>query len=252
MSERKERPSRKILRSRIEKQLQRQREEQRRELLRKRIEIAKDGVRLSQEGRVIESIKRYQQYILILEMWKKCGRDGLRIELFDRTKDLYEIVLLSGIYWDMAKLYDQAKTKSQREELKLSLDKYVNLSKGMPFQALSGEAIRRYLGSGRCRHRPEFKAAYVALTGERCFIATALIDVTDPATIPRLRAFRDLRLRRFKAGRAFIKAYYAHSRKCVPIVDAAPEPVRKALGKILDVASHALTPRSKNDTDHRE
>lgn len=230
----KERPSRTILRSRIEKQLRRQQEEQRKELLRKRVEIAKDGLRLMQGGHTIEAIKRYQQYILILEFWKKSGRDGLTIDLFDRTKDLYEIVLLSGIYWDMAKLYDRAKRLDQKEELLLCLQKYVVFSKGMPFQALSGEALRRYLGSGRCRHRAEFKSTYTALTGERCFIATSLLDVTDPMTIVRLRNFRDGTLRHTKLGRSFIRLYYCHSRKLIPFLDKAPGFLRKFLGHLLD------------------
>lgn len=234
MTEKKERPSRAILRSRIEKQLRRQQEEQRKELLRKRVDIAKEGLRLMQTGHVVEAIKHYQQYILILEFWKKCGRDGLTIDHFDRSKDLYEIVLLSGIYWDMAKLYDRAKREDQKEELNLCLSKYVTFSKGMPFQPLSGEALRRYLGSGRCRHRVEFKRTYAALTGERCFIATSLLDVTDPLTIIRLRNFRDGQLRHRRAGRVFIILYYRYSRLAVPVLDRAPHIVRKFLGLILD------------------
>lgn len=234
MTDKKERPSRTILRSRIEKQLRRQQEEQRKELLRKRVEIAKEGVKLGLEGKPIESVKKYQQYILILEMWKKCGREGLKIDLFDRTKDLYEIVLLSGIYWDMARLYDKAKSADQLAELKLCLNKYVNFSKGMPFQPLSAEALRRYLGSGRCKHRTEFKSAYVSLTGERCFIATSLLDVTSPTTVVRLRNFRDGTLRHSRLGRSFIRFYYRHSRKLIPALDRLPESVRKTAGFFLD------------------
>lgn len=234
MTDKKERPSRTILRSRIEKQLRRQQDEQRKELLRKRVEFAKEGVKLAQAGKLIESVKKYQQYILILEMWKKCGRDGLKLDLFDRTKDLYEIVLLSGIYWDMARLYDRAKSAGQLAELKLCLNKYVNFSKGMPFQPLAGEALRRYLGSGRCKHRSEFKSAYVSLTGERCFVATALLDVTEPMTIVRLRNFRDGTLRRSVLGRKFIHLYYRHAPKLVPTLDRLPEFVRRSAGYILD------------------
>lgn len=229
-----ERPSRTILRSRIEKQLRRQQEEQRKELLRKRVEIAKEGVRLYQAGNIIEGVKKYQQYLLILEMWKKCGRDGLTMDLFDKEKDVYEIVMLSGIYWDMAKLYDKAKRADQKKELTLALQKYVTFSKGMPFQPLSGEALRRYLGSGKCKHRAEFKAAYTSLTGEKCFVATSLLDATDPMTIVRLRNFRDGKLRRSRLGFRFIRFYYRWSPRLVPILDRSPEAVRRFLGRILD------------------
>jgi hypothetical protein len=238
--EKKERPSRTILRSRIEKQLRRQQEEQRKELLKRRVEIAKEGIRLSQTGHTIESIRKYQQYILILEMWKKCGRDGLSLDLFDKTKDLYEIVLLSGIFWDLAKLYDKAKRADQKTELVTYLQKYVQFSKGMPFQALSGEALRKYLGSGKCKHRSDFKSAYTTLTGEKCFVATSLLDVTDPYTIVRLRNFRDGRLRRTRTGRWLIANYYRRSPFAVLLLDRCPEGLRRVVGRSLDLASQWL------------
>ncbi len=234
MAEKRERPSRTILRSRIEKQLKRQQEEQKKELLKKRIDIAKEGMRLMKAGQTIQAIKNYQQYILILEYWKKCGRDGLSIDHFDRAKDLYEIVLLSGIYWDMSKLYDRAKSIDQKQELNLCLQKYVVFSKGMPFQTLAGEALRRYLGSGRCKHRVEFKSTYGSLTGDRCFIATSLLDVTEPETIVRLREFRDDTLRRSKAGRLFTRYYYRYSPSLVKRIETLPESFRKRLGSTLD------------------
>jgi hypothetical protein len=237
---RKERPSRTILRSRIEKQIRKQQEEQRQELLRKRADIAKEGIRLYQAGRLIDGVRKYQQYILILEMWKKTGRDGLSIEIFDREKDLYEIVLLSGIFWDMAKLYDKAKSEKQREELVRVLGKYVMFSKGMPYAALSGEALRRYLGSGKCRHRAEFKTAYQSLTGDKCFVATSLLDVCDPMTIVRLRNFRDSRLRRSRAGIAFMRGYYRWSPLAVKALDRLPMRVRILLGDGLDRLARVL------------
>lgn len=239
-TDKKERPSRTILRSRIEKQLRRQQEEQRKELLKKRVEIAKEGIRLAQAGHTVESVRKYQQYILILEMWKKCGRDGLTLDLFDKTKDLYEIVLLSGIYWDLAKLYDRAKRKDQKTELVAYLQKYVIFSKTMPFQSLSGETLRKYLGSGKCRHRIEFKAAYTALTGEKCFIATSLLDVADPMTVVRLRNFRDGSLRRSRAGRWFIARYYRWSPAAARLLDRAPERARRRMARALDVLARRL------------
>jgi hypothetical protein len=236
-----ERPSRLILRSRIEKQLRRQQEEQRKELLRKRVDIAKEGIRLYQAGSLVDGMRKYQQYILILEMWKKSGRDGLTLELFDKTKDLYEIVLLSGIYWDIAKLYDKARRVDQKQELALALQKYVVFSKGMPFQPLAGEALRRYLGSGRCKHRVEFKAAYSALTGEKCFVATSLLDVTDPMTIVRLRNFRDGTLRRSRFGRGFIRIYYRVGPKLATRMNRAPNWLRSRAGDLLDRVSRWLS-----------
>ncbi|MBC7385721.1 MAG: hypothetical protein H7301_06120 [Cryobacterium sp.] len=240
MTDTKERPSRTILRSRIEKQLKRQQEEQRKELLRRRIDIAKEGVQLAQAGKTVESVRKYQQYILILEMWKKAGKDGLTLNHFDRSKDLYEIVLLSGIFWDLAKLYDKAKNASQLKEMNTYLKKYLIFSKGMPFQPLSAEALRKYLGSGRCKHRAEFKAIYTSLSGEKCFIATSLLDVTHPDTLLRLRRFRDEKLRLSSPGRRLVYFYYRASPTLVRLLDASPQQLRRLMGKFLDRAAQWL------------
>ena len=132
------RKSKELMRSRVERQLNKQRDERKRELLRHRIVVAKEGVALYSKGRYVDSVKRYQHYIAVLEMWKKCGRDGLTPDLFDKKADIYELVLLSGIYWDLAKLFDKAKREDQRGELTLCLQKYVAFSKCFPYQSLTG------------------------------------------------------------------------------------------------------------------
>lgn len=236
----KERPARKLLRHRIEKHLKRQAEEQRKEMLRRRIEIAKEGVALYQKGNLIDSMKKYQQYLLILEMWKKCGRDGLLPDHFDKKRDIYELVLISGIYWDMAKLYDRAKKADQKAELNVAIQKYLVFSKGFPYQPLSAEALRRYLGSGRCKHKPEFKKAYQSLSGDKCFIATSLLDHCEPNTLTLLRRFRDEKLVRHPFGRLFVRFYYRTGWIVAGLLDHAPETSRRFASRILDRFARAV------------
>ncbi len=203
-----ERPTRRLFRLRVEKQLQKENDERRRELLVKRMEIAKEGVRLYQKGHIIEALKFYQRYLLILEMWKQCGRDKLHPSLFDRENDIYELILINGIYWDLCRLYDRAKNESQMAELKNCLEKFYLFSKGFPFQPLSAETVRRYIASGKCRHMAEFKAVYLNLGGSRCFVASSFVDIGAPTTIPQLRIFRDQVLKKSIPGRALIAIYY--------------------------------------------
>lgn len=231
---------RRMLRHRIEKQLLKQQEEQRKELLKRRIEIAKTGTKLYQAGKLIEAAKSYHQYILILEMWKKCTRETLTPELFDRDKDMYEMVLLSGIYWDLAKLYDKAKNINQKEELNFYLQKYVLFSRGFPYQTLSAEAIRRYLGTGKCKHREEFKKAYSILGSEKCFIVTSLVDVTELQTLDRFRDFRDLFLLKNFLGRSFVKCYYTVGPVIAAFINCLPHFVRVKMGRALNKIARLL------------
>ncbi len=223
--------NRKILRHRLEKQLARQQEEKRKELLRKRIEIAKEGVALYKAGQVIGAMRRYSQYILILEMWKKCGKGGLGPEHFDNKKDLFETVLISGIFWDFARLYDKSKRPEQRADMRMYLQKYVAFSKGFPYQPLSKEALRRFLNSGRCQHVDDFKWAYKQLGGEKCFIAHALIYELQWREIQALMDFRDQTLSKTRSGRAFIWTYYRIAPLLAKPIEKLPRIIRIGLAR---------------------
>lgn len=229
--------TRKALRSRIEKQLEKQQEEQKRDLLKRRMEIAKEGARLYQNNRIIEAVKRYQQYILILEMWKKCGRDGLSPEFFDRKKDFYEIVMISGVYWDIAKLYDSTKKGDREKELSSSLQKFVQFSKGFPHQPLSSEALRRYLSSGKCNNREEFKKCYKSISLEKCFVATALAEELEWTTIERLREIRDQNLSKHLMGRQFIRLYYKVGPTLARFTLRLPRELRVGLAAVITLIS---------------
>lgn len=212
------------LRSRLEEHLKKQEEEQKKELLRKRIEIAKEGATLYHQGKYIEALKFYQRYLLILELWKKCGRDALTPELFDKTRDLYELVLISGVYWDLARLYDRGRKPHQIEELKKMLKKYVLFSKGFPYQPLSSEALRRYLGSGKCQHSELFKSAYKELSGDSCFVATYSLPEISWSHYEKWRLRRDL-IKKFSVlnkpvGSGIVGIYEKWSPKLIRILDS--------------------------------
>lgn len=246
-----ERASRKILRHRLEKQIARQQEEKRKELLKKRIDIAKEGVSLMEKGQVVGGVKRYSEYLLILEMWKKCGKNGLIPDLFDIKKDVFELVLISGIFWDFCKLYDKSKRPDQIAELRLYLKKYVQFSKGFPYQALSKEALRRYIQSGKCKHISDFKSAYSQLGGGKCFIAHALIENVSMKEITFLQLYRDQVLKKSKSGRFFIFYYYKYSPYFAKKIIHSPEWIKKSLTLTLIKPSVYLAKKTlRNETLH--
>ena len=114
------------------------------------------------------------------------------------------------------------------------LEKFVIFSKGSPFQPLSAETLRKYIAKNKCSHKTEFKNAYKLLGGAKCFIASSLIDVTEPDTLNRLRRFRDKTLAQHGAGRAFISWYYRYGPGLADRVDRLPDPIRRTLGNALD------------------
>src|SRR4051812_24538359 len=76
-------------------------------MLRRRIELAQSGVRAFEEKRITEAVKNFRSYIRILEDWKGVPEGKLTPAHFDVTKDVAELLLISGVYWDLTKLYDR-------------------------------------------------------------------------------------------------------------------------------------------------
>ena len=136
---------------------------------------------------------------------------------------------------DLAKLYDKTKTQDKFKEFAKYLEKYILFSKGMPYQALCAEAIRKYLKMEKALHKDAFKNAYKVMGGKtKCFVATSLMDVTLPITHFELRRFRDQVLKKNPAGRTFVAWYYRNGPQIARKMDQAPPWVRTASGAVLD------------------
>ncbi len=201
-------------------------------LFQHRMELARDGALAYREGKLKEAVQNYYSYIDILERTKGVGRDKLEPTHFDLKQDVAELLLLSGVFWDLAKIHDRS-TKSDMTRLRFYLDRFVLFSKNMPFHHVSAELVRKYLVNGTPKHRKEFKDSHIRLGGGKCFIATALEDESEPGTLDRLRLFRDLRLQKSPWGRWFVRIYYRASPPVARIVLRLPRGIRMFLGVSL-------------------
>lgn len=228
------------IRSNIQAQMDQAEEEHRRELFRKRIELAKAGLMAYESKKIGDAVTSFRTYLRILEEYKKVPEGGLQPSLFDMKKDLPELLLISGVYWDLAKIYDRAKAGTRSNEFRQYLNKFVIFSKGMSFQPVCAETIRKYIAHEKPVHKEDFKAAYKRLAASGCFIATSLIDVSDVETVPRLRDFRDRVLSRTAAGRVFIGWYYRNGPVLARAVDRMPLSLRRALARCLDAAARRV------------
>lgn len=216
----------------IQEAFERQQEQRRKEAWRHRIDIAKRGVLLYEKGKLPEALKTFRDYISILENRFGVGAGGLNLGVFDIKKDAGEILLIAGIYWDMAKIYDHM--KGHQGEMRHCLNKFLEFSIGRPHIILSAEAIRKYMTSGRCSNVNDFKSAHMLITRHltKCFVATAVFGPMS-SEVETLREFRDTRLAPHFAGRAFIRLYYAISPPIAHALIKAPIaaiPVRFVLG----------------------
>lgn len=221
-------------RAEVEQRNKQAEEERRRQILKRRIEVATAGVKAYKAKKMADAVKSFQTYLKILEDWKEVGKGGLTPAVFDRKRDLHELLLISSIYWDLVKLYDRTKSADKKKDFLLYLDKFVLFSKGMPYFPLCAENLRKYISNGSPRNTSDLKRAYRNLTGAKCFIATSLIDVIDPMTLPRLQGFRDRVLLRSRMGRWFVQAYYGVGPALARGLDHSPDVLRRSVAGILD------------------
>ena len=227
------------LRDRIQAQIDQAAEAHRRELFRHRIELARGGVRSYALRRIPEAVKAFSTYIQILEDWKKVPEGGLTPALFDPKDDAAELLLISGVYWDLVKLYDRTKSAERYAEFMGYMEKYVEFTVGQPFQALAAETVRKYMVSDKPVHKKEFKELYGRIADTKCFVATALVDVQEAETTPLLRRYRDEFLRGRLWGRGVIFLYQdlRIGVLLAEVTERLPGWCRKKLGRLLDAAA---------------
>lgn len=209
-------------------------------LQRQRIVLAGRGVQSYDDRNLAEAARSFKGYIKILEDLKGVPPGGLMPSHFDKAKEIPELMLISGVYWDLVKLYDRTRSAERYVEFKGYLAKYIQFTKGTAFQAMGSETMRKYIQARRPVHRNDLKEAYKQIAVSKCFIATELVDFTSPETIPNLRGFRDQYLKRSKPGRAFVAWYYRNGKKLASRMGRSPAGVKWISGKGLDLFSSFL------------
>lgn len=225
------------IRNKIQANIERAKEEQRQEQLKRRIEVAKTGLAQYNSKKYGEAAKAFLTYIRILEDWKGVPENGLAPKQFDLKKDIAELLLINAVFWHLVKLFDNTPPGKDKRFIQY-LGKYVVFSKGMQFQPLAAETLRKYIDSTSAKHRAQMKAAYKAITGTNCFVASSLMDCYegyDP--VPVLRIYRDEKLSKTFLGGLFVKTYYRLGPLIAEIMDHMPYFVRRYFAKqILDFA----------------
>ena len=221
-------------RRKVQEAVERAEAEHRSQLMQKRIELAQAGVQAMRAGKPVEAVRSFHTYLRILEDWKGVKEGGLSSSHFDVKKEAAELLLISGVYWDLVRVYDKMRTPKKQREFLHYLEKFILFSKGMPFQALCAETLRKYIASSNPVHKEDFKNAYKLIATTKCFVVTALFDVVDPETPPKLWKFRDERLEKSASGRLLIATYYRVGPVLACVVEGLPFRARRVLARWID------------------
>jgi hypothetical protein len=219
-------------------------EERRKKLLNYRLDVARRGIVAFKNNQLMEAVNSFHQYLMILEEVKNVAEGGLSPACFDVKKDIAELLMISGVYWDLAKLYDRTASKSKNKEMLHYLEKYIIFSKGMPFQKASADAIQKYISRENPKHVEAFQSAYKILAQSKCFVVTSCMDVIDPMTLPILQDYRDQVLARSRLGRILIRIYYQVGPGIAWVIQTWPTRWRRQAGRYLDRIAQSVNQSS--------
>lgn len=234
-------------RKQVEQQLKLAEDERRKQLIKKRLEFITNGLAAAKQKKYAEAVVYYQSYVKLLEDWKGVNDGSLTPANFDYTREMGDLLMLSGLYWDLAKVFDHTESPEKVKLFLHYMEKFILFSKGTTWEPMCAEQVRRYLLTNRPKHRQEFKNALRLLGGkEACFIATALSDEIELETIPTLRSFRDEVLRQHAMGRAFIWSYYKAGPVLADGTYYLPQVIRKGMALGIDRIAHVIRSRRQS------
>lgn len=188
-----------------------------------RITLARAGREAFLEKKYVLASKHYHEYLMILaERYNKANYYQLGPEVFNPEKEMTEMILVSQVFWDMARIYEMTPKLSQA--FHKCLNQFVRFTINQQYQVLNAEMLRKYIRKNKRRSRQiqSLEKAYsqIFIESKKCFIATHSLGSEHFATQD-LRLFKSF-LQKYLFGRKFIELYYRHSSPLVNYLDKKP------------------------------
>jgi len=182
-----------------------------------RITIARVGREAFLAKDYVTAAAKYTEYLSILaELNDLNDIFALKPTMFDPNKDVTEMLLISHVFWEMARINEM--TPKLQEAYKKYLSQFIKFTINQPYQVFNSEMMRKYIkkNKGRSIHTGMLNEAYsqIFVQSKKCFIATFCFD-EGSIELSRLRAIKP-HLEKTKYGLEFIKLYY---RLSSPFVD---------------------------------
>lgn len=172
-----------------------------------RITIARNGHSLFQSGDYLNAIKKYNEYLNILAELNDRDVFNITPELFVGKTQVTELLLISHVYWDMAKIYE--KSDKLQDSFYKCIDQFVIFTVNQPYQVLNAEMLRKYLKSNKdSKYHDALKRAHqkIYIESKKCYIATFCFG-DDHSITNDLRLFKN-KLAQYPLGISLIKFYY--------------------------------------------
>lgn len=186
-----------------------------------RITNVRQGKEAFAKGDFVTAIRRYTEYLeTVAEVNRIPNIYEIRPVHFDKNKNVTEMLMISHLYFELAKVYDA--TGKFEEDVKKSLEQFVLFSANQPYQVVNSEMCRKHLRKFKFRQQQVFFDAYqqIFVKSRKCYIATHCFGEEHPTT-QKLRALKSW-LEKRPGGLTLIDWYYRTSTGWLEILRHSP------------------------------
>jgi len=186
-----------------------------------RISSVKQGKQAFASGDFVTAIRRYTEYLeTIAEVHGLSGIYDVKPDHFNKSKDITEMMMLSHLYYELAKVYDA--TGKFQGDVEKCLDQFVTFSVNQPYQVVNSEMARKHMNKFKFKNHEFFMRAYqqIFVKSRKCYVATHCLGDAHPET-QRLREFKGWLLKK-PCGTRIVAYYYRSSSLLVTWLDSHP------------------------------
>lgn len=189
----------------------------------KRITIARQGREAFLEKDYITCMQKYNEYLKIIAETKEVEDIyNLNPSHFDDSTQLSELLLISHVFWEMARINEMT-PKLDATFLKC-LNQFVKFTVNQPYQVLNAEMLRKYIKitgkKSRLSHRYNDAYSQIFVQSRKCYIATFCFG--DEHTVTNnLRLFK-YELLNWPFGESLVALYYKISSSLISKLNKSP------------------------------
>ncbi len=193
-------------------------EREKRLLLKHKFDTRITVARFGNESREVKdfagALRKFTDYLQVMAEVKG-AKDiyGIKPQHFDAKKDVTELLMISHIYFEMAKMYDAV--PKFHDESRRCLEQFVLFSVNQPFQVINSELMRKHLKKTIFKNPEAFRTSYVQIfvQSKKCYVVTFCLGSQHPVTQD-FRAMKDVMLD-YRWGQELVRLYYTYSSEAV-------------------------------------
>jgi hypothetical protein len=185
-----------------------------------RITIARQGREYFSQKDYVNAAKKYNEYLGILAELNEVDEIyKLTPAMFDQKTQVTEMLLISHIYWELARVHEM--TPKLQVAYNKCLTQFIKFTANQPYQVLNAEMLRKYIKKNK-NNTPQLGTlnnAYqqIFVQSKKCYISTLCFGQHGHQTLV-LREFKSLLLT-LPFGQSFVAIYYKYSSSLVTTCD---------------------------------